>query len=203
MNRLIKLLALASVASLPIHATAQSVSVKWATTSKPVWLNADMPTGCDRPLQRAVTTWNNAASRFQYQFDPAYNITSTRWTESNDPNVTIEDGTTSTSTALMSTSRRTVGSQITDADVIVKADYLWYYNDESGGRFYCPPTASSTPSGSYDYESSMVHELGHALGFDHGGATTCIMYPTLGTGVSRRSPCSAETTAIRNAYGAR
>ncbi|PVE76127.1 hypothetical protein [uncultured Sphingomonas sp.] len=117
--------------------------------------------------------------------------------------MTVEDGYPTNSTALASTNLWTSGSTITQADVIVKADYLWYYGDESGGRFHCPSTRSSPPSGSFDYESTMTHELGHALGFGEANNTACVMHYSQPAGVVRRTPCSTETTALRNAYGVR
>ena len=201
MEKSISLLVLALALATPSTANAQAVPVKWSVLSKPVYLHTAMPAGCDEPLVRAVATWNAQTVKFKYQFDKAANLTTTRWSVSNNANVTIEDGVTSSAAALMSTSRRTTGTTIVDADITVKGEYLWYNSDESGGKFYCSATAGTTPSTKYDYQTAMAHELGHAFGMDHGGATTCIIYASLGAGVARRTPCATEVTAFRGAYG--
>ena len=98
------LLALAALA-LPGQAIAQSVSVKWASLSKPVYLHVAMPSGCDVDLERAVAAWNATGSKFTYSFDRAANLTTTRGTATSNAYPIIEDGATSSTAALASTSR--------------------------------------------------------------------------------------------------
>ncbi|KEQ54980.1 MULTISPECIES: hypothetical protein [Sphingomonadaceae] len=202
MKKITLIAALAAIISSG-SASAQTIGPRWPTTTKSVYLHIAMPAGCDPALGRAVSNWNAQGSRFYYQWDAANNLTTTRGTETTAQIVTVEDGYPTNSTALASTNLWTSGSTITQADVIVKADYLWYYGDESGGRFHCPSTRSSPPSGSFDYESTMTHELGHALGFGEANNTACVMHYSQPAGVVRRTPCSTETTALRNAYGVR
>lgn len=189
--------------SLASSSGAQTVGVKWSVLSKPVYIHTAMPSGCDTDVGRAVSAWNNAGAKFTYTFDRATNLTTTRGTAGSVSYPVIEDGTTSSSAALMSTSRYTVGSTITETDIVVKAEYLWYNNDQSGGKFHCSPTGSAAPSTKYDYQTAIAHELGHAFGMDHGGTTSCIMYSSLGLGTMRRTACSTEVSAMRAAYGTR
>lgn len=198
----VQLLALVLL-SATAPAKAQTVSVKWALLNRPVYLHTAMPSGCDTEVGRAVTAWNSAGSKFTYQFDRAANLTTTRGTASSVAYPVIEDGATSSTTALMTTNRYTTGSTITEADIIVKAEYLWFNNDQSGGKFHCSPTAAAAPATKYDFQTAITHELGHALGVDHGGATSCIMYASLGLGTMRRSACSTEAAALKSAYGTR
>lgn len=185
-----------------INVQAQTMSAKFPTNTKTVWLHTAMPTGCDSPLVRAVNTWNAQPVNFNWQFDAAANLTGSRW-YSGDSRYVIEDGTTSSASAHASTYRAATGT-IGQVHTVVKAEHLWYNNDESGGRFYCSATAGTTPSTKYDYQTTMTHELGHALGMDDGGASTCVMYgyQGMGTAGQRRSLCSTEATSFKNAYGA-
>lgn len=184
-------------------AYAQTIGAKWPTTTKVVYLHTAMPTGCDAALGRAANTWSAQGSWFIYQWDAANNLTSTRGTATTAAIVTVEDGYTTNGTALATTDVYTNGPTITQADVKINSDYLWYYGDESGGRFYCPATRSNPPSSSFDYESTVTHELGHALGFNDANNTACVMNYQQPAGLARRTPCAAEVTALRNAYGAR
>lgn len=194
-----------SIAAIVVcsSASAQTINARWPTTTKSVYLHTDMPTGCDSALGRAAGTWSSQGSRFTYQWDPQNNLTTTRGTATSAQIVTVEDGSTSGGTALASTDVYTSGSTITQADIRIKADYLWYYGDESGGRFWCPASRSNPPSSSFDYESTVTHELGHALGFTDVNNTGCVMHFQQPAGTVRRTPCSQEVTALRNAYGSR
>lgn len=196
------LIAILAVA-IPAQVNAQTVSVKWDALTKPVYLHIAMPAGCDLDVGRAVSAWNNAGAKFVYTFDRATNLTTTRGTASTVAYPVIEDGATSSSAALMSTARYTVGSTITQTDIVVKAEYLWYNSDEGGGKFHCSSTGAAAPSTKYDFQSAITHELGHAFGFGHGGTTACIMYASLGLGTMRRTACSTEAAAMKSAYGTR
>ena len=181
-------------------AQAQTMQAKYATNSKWIRLHVDMPAGCDSALGRAAAAWNAQPVNFNWIWDPLQSLTSDRWSSGTTEYI-VQDGTPSTSTALASTYRPGTGT-ITQSYTVVKAEYLWYYGGESGGLFYCPASAGTTPSTQYDYQTTMAHELGHAFGMSDGGAATCIMYAYQGKGNQRRTACSTEATAFRNAYGA-
>ncbi len=52
-----------------------------------------------------------------------------------------------------------------------------YFNPSgSMGTFATPAALASTPT-AYDFESLMIHELGHTLGFSHSAVLAAMMYP--------------------------
>lgn len=160
---------------------------------------------CDPVIERAVSTWNAQNSQFYFQFDRAASLTSTRGRLTDARIITVEDETPSEPGRPGRTFRYTSPGTTTiiEIDTIINSDYLWYNYDQSSGRFHCPYTRSSLPAGQYDYETTIAHELGHALGFDDTNNTACIMHYTQGTTSVRRTPCLTETNNMRTAYGSR
>ena len=59
--------------------------------------------------------------------------------------------------------------QILDADI--------YFNPSDSLVSFSTPTALSANPKSYDLESILTHELGHALGFSHSAVWSAMMYP--------------------------
>ena len=54
-------------------------------------------------------------------------------------------------------------------------------------------------AGQYDFETIVMHELGHALGLGHSADTNSVMYSTLETGTARRT-LEFFTDTIRNPH---
>jgi hypothetical protein len=59
--------------------------------------------------------------------------------------------------------------QILDADI--------YFNPSDSLTSFATPLALSANPGSYDLESILTHELGHALGFSHSAVWSAMMFP--------------------------
>ncbi|MCF5091176.1 hypothetical protein GIW57_13480 [Stenotrophomonas sp. PA-6-5C] len=62
-------------------------------------------------------------------------------------------------------------------------------------------TAPTIPADRFDGESALLHEFGHAVGFDHGDDSNCPMYPTMPAGQVKRVLCEAEMEEYLWAYG--
>jgi len=59
--------------------------------------------------------------------------------------------------------------QILDADI--------YFDPSSSTITFATPAALATAPTAYDFESLMIHELGHTLGFSHSAVFAAMMYP--------------------------
>ncbi len=59
--------------------------------------------------------------------------------------------------------------QILDADI--------YFDPSSSTITFATPAALATAPTAYDFESLLIHELGHTLGFSHSAVLSAMMYP--------------------------
>jgi hypothetical protein len=59
--------------------------------------------------------------------------------------------------------------QVLDADI--------YFDPSSSMITFATPAALATSPTAYDFESLMIHELGHTLGFSHSAVFAAMMYP--------------------------
>ena len=58
-----------------------------------------------------------------------------------------------------------------DSDIMIRANSLWHYLP-----------SGDLPSGAQDFYHAILHELGHALGMAHVGASSDLMYPSVSVG---------------------
>ncbi len=212
---------LAIIASLILGVSPASAQVSfttepWNVTSKPVMVNYRVPAGCDAPTQAAATTWNNAGARFQIT-GVGQNYTSTYIDENNNPDynyINIQDASglaSNTPMQTISTSVSSGGRWVRgDANIYVNTTMIYYYDPgetQQPTDFYCATTVPSGGIGSQtDYQTAMLHEFGHAIGFNHrtdGSTGPCIMAASVPRGTIKRTICADERQRMVSVYGAR
>jgi hypothetical protein len=67
------------------------------------------------------------------------------------------------------------GAPSTEVGQILDADI--YFNPSSSMITIATPAALATARTAYDFESLLIHELGHTLGFSHSAVFAAMMYP--------------------------
>jgi hypothetical protein len=180
--------------------------------SKPVRIQNNIPAGCDPSTSAAASTWNSA-SKFQIS-GVAQNYTSASATDTTatDPSyIDIRGSSNLSSTNPMyaiSLSMTSVGR--TDSDIFVNTNMLYYLNPgevNNATDFYCGTTLLSGGIGSQtDYQTAILHEFGHVLGFNHrtdGATGPCVMAASVARGVVKRTPCTDERQRLVTTYGAK
>jgi hypothetical protein len=94
-------------------------------------------------------------------------------------NVTLNMNTTS---SLGGTAQGVLGCT-TDADQVTMIQ---------GWNWYAGADATQIGSGQYDFETAVMHELGHVLGLGHSSSSTSVMYATLTAGTTDRTLVAAD-----------
>jgi hypothetical protein len=70
----------------------------------------------------------------------------------------------------------------------------------NGWNWYTGSDPTAIGANQYDFETILMHELGHAIGLGHSGDTGSVMYPYLGSGEARRG-VTLQDMAVLEATG--
>jgi titin len=122
-------------------------------------------------IQDAVNTLNAVVA--------PYGISVSETTDSTAANVTVDTGSTS---AAGGYSGGVLGCYTTTGEITMIQGWNWYAGSD-------PTQIGSTQ---YDFETTLTHELGHALGLGESSTSTSAMYGTLATGTTIRTLTTAD-----------
>jgi hypothetical protein len=181
---------------------AEAAHVRWM-----IWADEDIPVSlsynpagalggveAERALEYGIDTWNSAGGhRFRMQYDGRTDRSANACDTGapQDFSLTITWGGNLPTGVLARTCAYTLqvpdGRQATEMDMTFSSKIKW-------------TTADETPDDSYDFYSTMLHELGHVIGLDHSATEDAVMLARLGAGTQRRTLSSDDVAGIRALY---
>jgi hypothetical protein len=118
-----------------------------------------------------------------------YAVSVTETTDSTAANVIVDTGSTS---AAGGYADGVLGCYTSAGEITLIQGWNWYAGSD----------ATQISTAQYDFETAVVHELGHALGLGHSGAGASVMYPTLTTGTADRVMTTGDLAIPDAAAGA-
>lgn len=162
-----------------------------------------MPEQGDAPTLRAAQTWTDIGSKLTFSYSGLGRVEDTSQVASSDRSGTqIQPKPTSFytgSTTWGGLTYRTAATSTTtsDADIVINSDKI------AANSFYYG--TGTPPDNQIDYESVVVHEFGHVVGFEHDDNLTpyCVMVSKLYGNWVARTPCTSERGTLRTKYGVR
>lgn len=185
------------------QAVAPTASGHYVRASVISGMHNSVPPECVQATTNAITTWNTVGANFSIL--PDFFVTTPRaedqTVEYNQAHITIDTGLFSEPRAVMGTAKdvNPTTKIISNADIRVDDRRVWNH-DPSVEQLSCstlPPTINQI-----DWESVILHEFGHAIGFEHDASLGCAMYPGGSPGTMQRTLCAEEKQAYIDNYKA-
>lgn len=196
---------------LPASASAQvAIEGRHSNPTEAYDIALHNPVECDDEIHAAATSWRNANATFSPPWGTFYNGNVGRDADEPNSQISFESATTFYNASAGAEVYRTWTNRyfsyggssywiFSDADVIVNYDQ-YQYGQKYGGYFECGD--ASTPSTQTDFQTMMVHELGHTGGLGHHPtAYACTMSNPPYSG-PYRALCSDTVTTMRGIYSA-
>lgn len=186
------------------------MTAKYNMTSRPVIIYSGLPAACDDPVGRAANTWNAAGANFVFT-GAGITWSQNAYNDGTGINIisAVLDGygaSVTTATTIYSMASATI---IADSDVKVNNDLIYYPQTTDTKKpydFWCNDIIQGPIWSMADYESTILHELGHTVGFGHrtdGTTGPCVMAASMARGTLKRSLCTDEAQKLRAVYGVR
>jgi hypothetical protein len=174
---------------------------KWSADDIPVRVTYnpafDPPGVSARPLvQWAIGVWNSIPGQY-FRFTDGGTTSVTRslcGSDAPDGQNTIRFSTDMPAGALGVTCSVSDGSKLGGVPRVVEFDM-------NLGTKVPWSTAGVTLPGTYDLNTTVLHELGHALGLDHSTAAGAVMLASLNAGMQRRTPTADDIAGVQALYG--
>lgn len=194
------------------HAQVQMPN-KWDSGTRTLEVDLELPAICDDALYNArdylyATEPAMALPIYFRAYNPQQSTSTISFT-SQGYGGTVSAGTTLKSYTDATTFWQSYG-QLIDADIFMNYDLLFWPGTTDTERAYdlfCNGEYQAGSSTQMDYQTAILHELGHLVGFEHrtdANTGPCLMHSQLPRGLSadrlRRSFCSDERAAYQAAY---
>jgi hypothetical protein len=173
---------------------------RWSNAAQQFHIFMGMPIHCDQPTVEAARTWTvDAGSNWSLTFG---SIRSERAVNGDgvitidyDPNPPVQNA-----VAWVRRRENVWGTRTTDADVYFHEGYLFHE-----GRFHCG--AGAPEFWQRDYESDMLHELGHVVGIadirDAAYSAAIMWHQGAPWGATRRRLTTIDRNGAIHHYGHR
>ena len=176
------------------------ITREWQTDFIRVGFNDSVPSNCVMPTVAATNSWNAVGADFYHELDlfTRHPLIANQTAAFNGKNITIEPSDDIRPDAVMSTR---LDPDPSGAGNLVNADIRVNRRILEAGDISCS-TAEVVPADKVDWESAILHEFGHGIGFVQDvNEPTCSMHWSLTDGEKRRVLCAAEKQAYIDAYG--
>lgn len=156
----------------------------------PIHLNiaTDFPPEYESILRAAAKTWEDAAG--MTLFDISVGTANSIGSKKNSSNLVSWNSSWDESKKNLQaiTSLYWSGTQITEADLAVDAQYFTYFMEEPGD------------GAQVHLQSLLLHELGHVLGLKHRSILPTVMWPTLSSTIKRDSLNESDVKSLKCEY---